>query len=127
MLNITKENVVEVQDWDSLVTETYKRPYSFQQQDGCRNRGIFRFSVPNDEMCKDFENDTVPEIINGKKMGVSFKAWLKRDPKALVSDQVDTCDLWWDRNFYPDFQMVANDLHSRGLLCTGDYMLDIDW
>ncbi len=129
MLNIRKENVVEVSDWDALVVKTYGRPYSFQQQDGCKSRGIFRFSVPDDEKCEDFENDTVEEKVNGKEMGVSFKAWLERDPKKkLKGDRSSSSlELWWDRNFYPNFQMVANDLHSKGLLDAGEYTIDIDW
>ncbi len=129
MLNITRENVVEVQDWDRLVTETYKRPYAFQQQDGCKSRGIFRFSVPDDDpVGEDFENDTVEEKVNGNEMGVSFKAWLERDPKKSINGETGyNIGLWWDRNFYPDIQMVANDLHSKGLLDAGDYTIDIDW
>lgn len=128
MLKIRKENVVEVSDWDSLVTETYKRPYSFQQQDGCKSRGVFRFSVPDDEMRDDFENDTVEERVNGDEMGVSFKAWLERDPKKSINGEIGySIGLWWDRNFYPNIQMVADDLHSKGLLDAGEYTIDIDW
>ena len=36
-------------------------------------------------------------------------------------------DLWWKRNFYPDIEMVANDLHAKGLLEAGEYAIDIDW
>jgi hypothetical protein len=32
-------NIIEVQDWDALVEETYGKPYSFQQQDDCKPRG----------------------------------------------------------------------------------------
>jgi hypothetical protein len=35
--------------------------------------------------------------------------------------------MWWDRNFYPNLQMVANDLHEKGLLAAGDYIISIDW
>ncbi len=125
-MKIRKENVVDVQDWDRLVTDTYKRPYSFQQQDGCKSRGIFRFSVPDE--AEDYENDTVKEQVNGDEMGVSFKAWLERNPKKPVGRETGySIGLWWDRNFYPDIQMVANDLHSKGLLDAGEYTIDIDW
>jgi hypothetical protein len=30
-----------------------------------------------------------------------------------------------ERNFYPDVQMVANDLYSKGLVAAGKY--EIDW
>jgi len=62
-------------------------------------------------------------------MGVSFKAWLARDPKQKLEGQEYDYELslWWDRNFYPDVQMVANDLHAKGLLESGEYLIDIDW
>ncbi len=74
-------------------------------------------------------NDTVPEEINGDEMGVSFAAWLARDPKEWNGDPKDRSylDMFWERNFYPDIQMVANDLHAKGLLPAGDYLIDIDW
>lgn len=133
-MKFKNENVkiVKVQEWDSLVKDTYGRPYSFQQQDGCQPRGTFRLSVPSE--AEDYENSSVPEIVNHEERGVSFEAWLSRDPKAPLSDDEDECredkwaiDLWWDRNFYPDLQMVANDLHKKGLLEAGEYLIIIDW
>ena len=54
-------------------------------------------------------------------MGVSFAAWL------VFSKQAWKIAMWWERNFYPDVQMIANDLHSKGLLQAGKYLIDIDW
>jgi len=125
---IKNVKMIDVSDWDELVERTYKRKYSFQQQDGCKSRGIEEITVPFDDDC-DYENDTVPEVVNGKDMGVKFNAWVGRDPKQKLKDQ--ECDselrLWWERNFYPDVQMVANDLHAKGLLPKGDYIINIDW
>lgn len=127
-MNIRTEKVIDLSDWDKLVEKTYGRVYSFQQQDGCKPRGSWRFTVPSKETC-DYENDTVPEIVHGPKDGVSFAAWLARDPKQPIKDQEYDweLELWLQRNFYPDFQMVANDLHAKGLLEAGDYTIDIDW
>lgn len=127
MIEYSLEKTVSVQDWDTLVSETYCRPYSFQQQDGCKNRGVFCFDVPSE--CEDFVNDSVPEEINGEDMGVSFEAWKNRDPKSPVGDRSDQCgiDLFWQRNFYPDLQMVANDLHAKGKIDAGSYVINIDW
>lgn len=130
-MKIRTERVIDVSEWDALVEKTYGRPYSFQQQDGCKSRGVFRFTVPSDET-DDFERDTVPEVVNHEEMGVSFALWLKRDPKATLSgdnhrDDGFSLRLWWERNFYPEFQMVANDLHAKGLLKKGDYTINIDW
>ena len=35
--------------------------------------------------------------------------------------------LFWERNFYPNVNMIANDLHSKGLLESGEYIIVIDW
>ena len=129
MIKIKNVKVIEVQDWDDLVTQTYGRPYSFQQQDGCKDRGFEYISVPCDP--EDYENDTVPEIVNNDEMGVSFKAWLERDPTQKLTDkdcQESYClDLWWDRNFYPHVNMIINDLYAAGLLETGAFQIEIDW
>ena len=146
-LKIKTVKMIDCSDWDDFVSKVYGRPYCFQQQDDCKPRGIFRFSVPC-EVKDNFDNDTIPEMINGEKMGVSFEAWKTRDPKEPIKgDPSDPrfeiaqinkysryprasesdINLFWERNFYPDFQMVANDLHKKGLLEAGNYVLDIDW
>lgn len=126
-MKIRTEKMIDVSDWDTLVKQTYGREYSFQQQDGCRSRGIFRISVPDE--ADDHERDTVPEFVNDKEMGVSFSAWLERNPQKPLSTDPDpfSLALWWDRNFYPDIQMVTNDLYAKGLLEAGDYTIEIDW
>ena len=126
-LKIRTKQVIDVDEWDKLVEKTYGRTYKFQQQDGCKDRGNFRLKVPI--KTDDYEQDIVPEIVNHEEMGVSFAAWLKRDPKTPLADGKSdyTLDLWWERNFYPNVQMVANDLHAKGLLEAGDYTIDIDW
>ena len=95
-------NFISVQEWNKLVSETYNRPYNLQQQDGCKDRGV------------------------------SFKAWLERDPKQQLNsaddwDRKHGLGLWWDRNFYPCIDMVIQDLHQKGLLAEGTYALNIDW
>ena len=118
---------MEVGDWDRFVQDAYGRPYSFQQQDGCKFRGVHCLLVPSLE--DDFENETVPEVVNHSKMGVSFKAWLARDPEQPLRNRLDpwALELWWHRNFYPAIEAVANDLHEKGLLEAGKYMINIDW
>ena len=130
MIKTRAEQVITVQDWDELVQKTYGRPYSFQQQNGCKDRQRIRISVPIEDPY-DNENDTIPEIVNHPEMGVSFKAWLDRDPKQTLN--ADDCKydwvvpLWWERNFYPNVDMIINDLHSKGLIDAGEYSIDIDW
>lgn len=128
MINISTKQVIEVQDFDALVQSTYGRPYSFQQQDGCQSRGAFNITIP-DAYTNDYENNTVPDTINGDEMGVSFAAWRARDPKEWngLDEDKRFVDMFWDRNFYPNIQMVANDLHAKGLIPAGEYMINIDW
>lgn len=127
MIKTVSKQFIEVQDWDKLVQETYGRPYSFQQQDGCKDRGNHRIRIPDEAY--DFENESIPEEVNGEIRGVSFAAWLARDPKQPIKNQKYDwiLDIFWERNFYPDVQMVANDLHKKGLIPAGDYIINIDW
>lgn len=130
MIKSYTQQVIDVQDWDDLVIRTYKRPYSFQQQDGCQERQQYHIRIPDEP--EDYTNETVPEVVNHNEMGVSFAAWLARDPKQKLNttdkwDRENGLSMWWDRNFYPNVQMVANDLHEKGLIPAGDYVIDIDW
>lgn len=130
MIKFKEIKTIDVSDWDDLVEKTYGRLYNFQQQDGCKERQHVGITVP-DKYPEDYENDTVPEVVNSNKMGVSFKAWLERDPEQKLTGRDDQYDwslgLWWDRNFYPHVSMIVNDLHSKGLLEAGEYEIDIDW
>ena len=129
-LKINTVKMIPLIEWNRFVSEVYGRPYHFQQQDGCISQGTFELTVPSEE-AYDHENDTLPEIVNHEEMGVSFSAWLKRDPETPLNGEKDCRDfhirLWWERNFYPDILMVANDLHSKGLLEAGEYVIDISW
>lgn len=120
--------IISLQAWDDLVSETYGKEYRLQQQDGCQDRGTKYLTVPSSRP-DDFENDAVPEVINGEEPGVSFAAWVARDPTEWNGDPEDEryLGLFWLRNFYPSLEMVANDLHARGLLPAGEYVIDIDW
>lgn len=121
------EQVIDVSDWDQLVIDTYSKPYSFQQQDGCRERQRVTITIPDEPY--DYEDESVPEEINGEEMGVSFAAWLARDPKEWNGPKEDKrfIDLFWHRNFYPDVQMIANSLYRMELIEAGTYTIDIDW
>lgn len=127
MLRTRTEQVIDVRDWDQLVMDTYGRHYSFQQQDGCKERQRVYIKVPCSEF--DFDAEEIPEVVNHEEMGVSFKSWLARDPKQPLKNQKYDfeLELWWRRNFYPDVQMIANDLHAKGIIPAGEYTIDIDW
>jgi hypothetical protein len=127
MIKVQTKQIIDVSDLDDLVEKTYGKPYNFQQQDGCKDRGNHHITVP--DSADDFPRETIPEEINGMIMGVSFAAWLARDPKEWNGDSEDEMfiNLFWERNFYPDVQMIANDLHAKGLFPAGEYVIEIDW
>ena len=131
MVKFHTRKVINVRDFDKLVQKTYGKVYSFQQQDDCKDRGIERITVPC-ENPNDYENDTVPEVVNHPEMGVSFKAWLERDPKQKLNSPDDWdknygLSMWWERNFYPNVDMIINDLYEKGLIEAGEYDINIDW
>lgn len=127
-VNIRDMKVIDSMDLDQLVRDTYGRPYNFQQQDGCQDREYHNVTVPEPNP-EDYPKEAIPEVINGDDMGVSFAAWLARDPEAPVGNRSDdlALELFWERSFYPSQAMVLNDLHARGLLPAGEYMITIDW
>jgi len=128
--------MVECAEWDRLVTDVYCRIYNFQQQEGCRNRGTFALNVPEKypEMDECYP-ESIPEVVNGDEMGVKFVNWLARSPTEWLGvDVVDESTmehfhlrLFWERNFYPDVMTLANDLHTKGFLDSGEYVINIDW
>lgn len=129
MIRTTTIQRIDVSDWDTLVQTTYGRVYNLQQQDGCQDRGTLDIAVPV-AAPEDFENDTIPDEVNGTEMGVSFASWLARDPEEWNGSEEKkpwTLGLFWSRNFYPSIDMVINDLHVKGLLPAGHYVIDIDW
>lgn len=129
-MKIKNVMMIEESDWNELVQKTYGRPYDFQQQEDCRDRGTYDLIVPCPN-AEDYTTNEVPEIVNHSEMGVSFAAWLARDPNKPLNDN-NNCEsweikLWWERNFYPSIEMIANDLHAKGLLKEGKYIINIDW
>jgi hypothetical protein len=120
-------NLIVLSDFDRLVSDTYGRPYSFQQQDGCKGRGIEQYSIPIENPW-DYENDIVSPD-DEDNMGVSFEAWLARDPsEPLPNQRYDwDLDLFWERNFYPSVEMILADLYKRGLIPAGELAINIDW
>jgi hypothetical protein len=128
MLKIQNVKLIKSYDFDKCVQETYGKPYILQQQDDCMPRGIVYITAREPHLNPDdYKNDTIPEEINGEEKGVSFKAWLARDPKQPFSSGREDITLWWERNFYPSLEMVVNDLYLKGLIPEGEYVINIDW
>ena len=111
------KKTINVDVWDDLIQNTYGKPYSFQQQDGCKDRGVYSVDI---DYVDDFENDTLPYEINGDEMGVSFKAWLDCGSKEYEN-------IFWKRNFYPDVNFLAKDLYEKGLISEKSFDIIVDW
>lgn len=130
-MEIKVVNQISSNEWDDFVREVYQRPYCLQQQDGCMENGsIVYITVPDDD-ATDYERDTIPETTASNEMGVSFQSWLNRNPKTLLGDheikEAWVKDIWWDRNFYPSVEVLANDLFQKGLLNAGEYQILVEW
>ena len=133
-LKVEVTKMIDESDWSDFVTQTYGRPYRFQQQDGCKERGTYHLTVPDKFDYDKYGSDTIPETTSTNKMQVKFKAWIDRNPSQILKDKEGQLgsepwyiELWWERNFYPAIESVANDLHSKGLLEAGEYVINIDW
>ncbi len=132
MIQYINKRVIEVDEWDKVVEDTYGKPYSLQQQAGCQDRGTINITIPS-QADDSMMNDYIPEEVNGEVMGVKFSVWLARDPKQPLRGHGNDGEIewmirmFWERNFYPDLQMVANDLCNKGLIETGEYSINIDW
>jgi hypothetical protein len=115
MLKYRTQRVISLRDWDQLVKDTYGKEYSFQQQDGCRERQQYHIDIPSSYTC----DDSMQDEPSKNESGVKFSVWLEEDPNWSRLDII--------RNFYPDVETLANDLFSKGLIEEGSYVIDVDW
>lgn len=131
MVEYTIKKVIDLQHWNNFIQTIYGKPYNFQQQDGCKEKQAFSLDIPSKFSNDEQMNDSIPEVVNGKEMGVKFDVWVARDPEQKLSNPKSqnswSISLWWERNFYPDIYTLANDLYKKGLIEAGEYIIDIDW
>lgn len=120
-INIKTIQQIRCQEWDRVVQEVYGKPYCYQQQDGCKDRGIDYISTSIDEET-DYSDDILSEESNWEESdyGTPFCTWIDTEPKEYPR-------LYWERNFYPHVNMIANDLYKKGILPEGIYQIVIDW
>lgn len=125
------KTVFDCDEWDSIVKSAYgKANYSIQQQDGCYENGSsisFSLPVSDGDKAEWYRATEIPYEINGQVMGVSLEAWLNTDEDSFPYDYPYYKSLWYERNFYPHFLEIANDLLKKGLLAEGDYVIAMDW
>lgn len=117
---------------DDFIRKLYGKPYCFQQQAGCMERGNHYIEIIDPALYKPHSGfpDSVEETINGNDMCVSFKSWLETNPEEHKkrnewSDALTK--LFWQRNFYPCLEDIMQDLCKRGHIEPGEYMIEIDW
>ena len=107
--------VLHESEFSNLVRQTFERPYSLQQQGDMHSQESFiRFDVP-----AELEWEHEP----------SLETWLATTPPDPEDHSMAafTNRLRWDREFYPDLQDIANELHARGQLDAGTYVLHVWW
>jgi hypothetical protein len=122
---------ISLRDWNSFIKEVYGKPYSFQQQEGCRSKGYFYIHIPEfpPEEKEDYGYEYDPATPEKSLQGVPLDVWLARDPNLPFNGQEYDIQLefWWHRNFYPWIEELCDDLSKKNLLEPGDYAIIIDW
>lgn len=123
--NIKNEKIRLIKDkeFDKIVRETYNKPFCFQQQCGenARERGIYKFEVPNKN--GDEENNELPLELDENDdypMGVRFETWIKTDRKKYDIE-------FWEQKFYPALSYLVNDLYKKGKIKKGKYAIEVNW
>lgn len=128
MNQLKTQNVklVDVQDWNNLVINTYKKPYDLQQQYTRKNISFFQIEIPISISNEDILPTEIKE--DGSEFGVQFQSWLKRDPSQPVNnDSIQWhINIWWEQNFYPSIYTLANDLFKKGLLEEATYLIEMN-
>ena len=117
-VTIETRKVISANEFSLFVSKHYGRPYSLEDQGSLDDVGIIHIEVP-DLYAFDYENETVDDY----DAGVNFKSWLNADPNSSINGKFEKSDikLFWFRKFYPELATLLNDLHSRGLIESGDY------
>ena len=72
MLKFKTKKVIDCSDWDKLVTNTYNKPYCFQQQDGCQSRGLVNITIPDDNKYEAYMRGLFSRKFNRCKVFCSF-------------------------------------------------------
>ena len=130
-LKTITDTVVDSFEWDRFVKQVYDRPYTFQQQDGCRQRGVSYFTATPGQYEFVEHMEPVPTgPIEGIRscFGVSLEEWVGRSPEAAFDpDRPNRTGTYWERNYYPPIDELASDLCEKGLIAPGRYVLLVDW
>ena len=110
MSNIIKYEevrMVESSEIDRVVEKIYQLPFTYQQQ-----------NIENDTK-ESFEYWIVPDDNNFPE-GMPLEKWAKEEKPLTTSSKQDFIG-----SVYPDFQQILNELHRRGLMPEGKYIISI--
>jgi hypothetical protein len=129
-MKLTTQNVklVNLDDWNNLVINTYNKPYAFQSQNKRNKISFFQIDVPLHFDNEELLPESIPE--GSSQYGVQFQSWLKRDPSQPIGDDKNQwhIDIWWEQHFYPSIHTLANDLFKKGLIEEGTYIIKMkEW
>src|SRR5574343_1183830 len=100
-------NIFQLNEFDELIKKEYnKKYYSFQQQDGCKDRGIEYFTIPINDP-EDLDNlSMIEDDVKNNRLsvyrGVKFEEWLLKDKdfKWFIGKEREYENaLLWERNF----------------------------
>lgn len=128
-MKVQIKKFVPVHVWNEFVREVYGRSYKLESQEHYCNKIVSFLTIPTSYDSDDDMNDSIKEIVQGLEKGVKFKTWLSRDPlQPLLTRRYDEWELetFWEENFYPDLQTLANDLYKKNKLDSGEYIIYFD-
>lgn len=119
---ILKGETVQViweHDFNKVVQSVYGKPYVFQQQGDMLlgQNGYYPFTVHSAEKYQQWD---------ATEIDAELTRWLSAEPPQNA--RAFTIQLWWERENYPDIDVILYDLaYRRGLMASGRYALHVWW
>lgn len=114
--------VIGESDFSRYVSEHYGRPYNLQQQgDMLGQESAVKLTVPDPED-GEWEGMTMPTLVQWQEATPPGD-----HPEGGYDPNVSRENMRWEREYYPQLEAVANDLHAKGLLDAGEYILFVSW
>lgn len=109
--------VVWESDFSKAVVELYGRPYSLQQLEMRGNDTYLQFDVLEPDRL-------VPEAVADAKAAVA--AW-QAEWETLKATDDQFKEMHAERDHFIDLELLAIDMHERGELPAGSYLMKIWW
>lgn len=116
-LKTKKVDLVWSVTWNNFVRKVYGVPYDISVQE---IEDSFEFTVPI-RGAEDYQNESYDDIRKKGENGVKFGVWASTKPVGVEKDSAEMQN--WEMEFYPCFDMLVNDLFTRGLLPMGNYVM----